>query len=76
MNERRCFEALEGTLKDILDNSNALFGGKPIMLGGDFRQTLPVIKSASRDTIIAASIAVLSMATLQGFFLARKHETP
>lgn len=44
MNDRRCFEALDRTLRDILNNSEKPFGGKPIMLGGDFRQTLPVKK--------------------------------
>nr|GEV37712.1 DNA helicase [Tanacetum cinerariifolium] len=52
MNDRRCFETLDRTLRDILDTSNKLFGGKPIMLGGDFRQTLPVKKSASRDGVL------------------------
>ncbi|GJX19649.1 DNA helicase [Tanacetum coccineum] len=40
-NDRRCFEALDSCLKDVLDNPNTLFGGKSIMPGGDFRQTLP-----------------------------------
>ncbi|GJY09510.1 putative reverse transcriptase domain-containing protein [Tanacetum coccineum] len=45
------------TLRDILDTPNKLFSGKTIMLGGDFRQTLPVKKSASRTEIISLSIA-------------------
>ncbi|GJV53078.1 DNA helicase [Tanacetum coccineum] len=56
MNDRRCFEALDRCLKDILDNPYALFGGKSIILGGDFRQTLPVKKKASKAEIIDASI--------------------
>ena len=44
MNDRRCFEALDRTLRDILSNQEKPFGGKTIMLGGDFRQTLPVKK--------------------------------
>ena len=44
MNDRRCFETLDRTLRDILNNSEKPFGGKSIMLGGDFRQTLPVKK--------------------------------
>ncbi|GKE47034.1 DNA helicase, partial [Tanacetum coccineum] len=47
MNDRRCLEALDRTLRDILDAPTKLFGGKTVMLGGDFRQTLPVKKSAS-----------------------------
>ncbi|GKA76322.1 DNA helicase, partial [Tanacetum coccineum] len=57
MNDRRCFETLDRTLRDILDTPNRLFGGKPIVLGGDFRQTLPVKKSASHSEIISSSIA-------------------
>nr|GFA23483.1 DNA helicase [Tanacetum cinerariifolium] len=52
MNDRRCFETLDRTLRYILDTPNKLFGGKPIMLGGDFRQTLPVKKSASRSSCV------------------------
>ncbi|GKA71615.1 DNA helicase [Tanacetum coccineum] len=56
MNDQRCFEALDRCLNDVLDNPNTLFGGKSIMLGGDFRQTLPVKKKASKAEIIDASI--------------------
>ncbi|GJZ29210.1 DNA helicase [Tanacetum coccineum] len=57
MNDRRCFETLDRTLRDILDTPNAFFGGKSVMLGGDFRQTLPVKKNASRNEIIGSLIA-------------------
>ncbi|XP_047268357.1 ATP-dependent DNA helicase PIF1-like [Capsicum annuum] len=48
MMQRYYFEALDQTLKDILrfKNTSSLdkpFGGKTIVLGGDFRQILPVI---------------------------------
>ncbi|GJQ94768.1 DNA helicase [Tanacetum coccineum] len=57
MNDRRCFETLDRTLRDILDHPNQLFGGKTVMPGGDFRQTLPVKKGGSRTEIIHSSIA-------------------
>ncbi|GKD27678.1 DNA helicase [Tanacetum coccineum] len=57
MNDRRCFEALDRTLRDVLDDPDKLFGGKTIVLGGDFRQTLPVKKGASKSDIVCASIA-------------------
>ncbi|GJU91116.1 DNA helicase [Tanacetum coccineum] len=57
MNDRRCFEALDRTLRDILDVPTKIFGGKTVMLRGDFRQTLPVKKSASRHEITSSSIA-------------------
>nr|GEV27327.1 DNA helicase [Tanacetum cinerariifolium] len=49
MNDRRCFESLDRTLRDLLDEPNRLFGGKTVMLDGDFRQTLSVRKSASNN---------------------------
>mgnify|MGYP003702459215 CR=1 FL=1 len=61
MTHRRCFEALDRTLRDILSetcpaNSIIPFGGKPVVLGGDFRQILPVIPKGSRQSIVNASI--------------------
>ncbi|GKB03653.1 DNA helicase [Tanacetum coccineum] len=56
MNDRRCFEALDRSLRDISNSPNTLFEGKSIMLGGDFRQTLPVKKKASKPEILDASI--------------------
>ena len=35
MNDRRCFEALDITLRDLLDSPDAFFGGKTVVLGGD-----------------------------------------
>ncbi|XP_076893525.1 uncharacterized protein LOC143545531 [Bidens hawaiensis] len=57
MSNRKCFEALDRSLKDILDNNNDPFGGKSILLGGDFRQTLPIRKNASKSEIISSSLA-------------------
>mgnify|MGYP003702509971 CR=1 FL=1 len=61
MTHRRCFEALDRTLRDLLSgqtpsNSIVPFGGKVIILGGDFRQILPVIRKGSRASIVDASI--------------------
>ncbi|XP_076905527.1 uncharacterized protein LOC143561290 [Bidens hawaiensis] len=56
MNDRRCFESLDRSLKDILNNERHLFGGKSILLGGDFRQTLPIKSKASKTTIIYSSL--------------------
>nr|GEX53505.1 DNA helicase [Tanacetum cinerariifolium] len=52
LNDMQCFETLDRTPKDILDVPHKLFGGKTIVLGGDFRQTLPVKKGASKSEII------------------------
>ncbi|XP_028807349.1 uncharacterized protein LOC114762065 [Neltuma alba] len=61
MANKYCFEALDRTLRDImkLPNPNAVnqvFGGKTIVLGGDFRQILPVIPRGSREDIVFTSI--------------------
>ncbi|GJY71242.1 DNA helicase [Tanacetum coccineum] len=57
MNDKRCFEALDRTLKDLMNAPKTLFGGKTVILGGDFRQTLPVKKGAAKQELIHASIA-------------------
>ncbi|GJS99252.1 DNA helicase [Tanacetum coccineum] len=44
-------------VRDILDTLEKVFGGKTVILGGDFRQTLPVKKGASKPEIISSSIA-------------------
>ncbi|GJS93681.1 DNA helicase [Tanacetum coccineum] len=57
MNDRHCFEALDKTLRDILTMPHRLFGGKSVLLGIDFRQTLPVKKGASKMEVIASCIS-------------------
>nr|GEW39340.1 DNA helicase [Tanacetum cinerariifolium] len=44
MNDKSCFEALDKTLRDLMDAPNVLFGGKTIVLRGDFRQTICTLK--------------------------------
>ncbi|KAK9071760.1 hypothetical protein SSX86_008189 [Deinandra increscens subsp. villosa] len=61
MVHKHAFEALDRTLRDILPldgkhNLNAQFGGKTIVLGGDFRQILPVVQSGGRRDIVRASL--------------------
>ncbi|KAL7617342.1 hypothetical protein Lser_V15G01166 [Lactuca serriola] len=55
MSDRRCFEFLDKSLKDVLENDNHLFGGMLILLGGGFRQTLPVQPKSRKSQIIFAS---------------------
>ncbi|GJZ23641.1 DNA helicase [Tanacetum coccineum] len=57
MNDCHCFKTLDITLRDIMGVPDKLFGGKSVVLGGDFHQTLPVKKGTSKPEIIAASIA-------------------
>ncbi|XP_073137587.1 uncharacterized protein [Henckelia pumila] len=61
MMHKFCFEALDKRMKDIMRfvNPSSLqlpFGGKTVVLGGDFRQVLPVIPRGSRQDIVLATI--------------------
>jgi hypothetical protein len=61
MTHCRCFRALDRTMRDVLSKNkpaSALlpFGGKPVFLGGDFRQILPVVRKGSRSAVVGASI--------------------
>ena len=55
MLDRFMLEALDRTLKDLM-GSDVAFGGKIIVLAGDFRQCLPVVQGASRAGIVSHSI--------------------
>nr|GEY64168.1 hypothetical protein [Tanacetum cinerariifolium]GEY66942.1 hypothetical protein [Tanacetum cinerariifolium] len=58
MTQRYAFEVLDKMLQDILGYKNQarrnyIFGGMTILLGGDFRQILPVIPNAKRPEVLA-----------------------
>ncbi|XP_012839907.1 PREDICTED: uncharacterized protein LOC105960287 [Erythranthe guttata] len=55
MKHRYCFEALDKTLRSITHVPKP-FGGKVVVLGGDFRQILHVVLKASRQDIVHATI--------------------
>jgi hypothetical protein len=55
MQHRHIHEAVNRTFQDIR-NSDLLFGGLPIVFGGDFQQILPVIEKGSRAEIVGACI--------------------
>ena len=55
MQHRFCFEAVDRMVQDIRD-SDQLFGGLPVVMGGDFAQILPVVHRGTRATIVRASI--------------------
>ena len=56
MTKRQNVEALDNSLRDIMGRSNLLFGGKTVVLGGDFRQVLPIVRKGSRAQIVGASL--------------------
>ncbi|XP_021990917.1 uncharacterized protein LOC110887647 [Helianthus annuus] len=62
MVHKHAFEALDRTMNDIFNidtsnRSNIRFGGKVIVLGGDFRQILPVVPNGGRQEIVNASLS-------------------
>ncbi|KAL8148110.1 hypothetical protein AgCh_005453 [Apium graveolens] len=61
MNHRFIFEAVDRTFRDIRNktspNARLLpFGGVTMLLGGDFRQTLPVLPKKGREDVVASTI--------------------
>ncbi|XP_021995720.1 uncharacterized protein LOC110892890 [Helianthus annuus] len=55
MAKRQAIEAVDRTLQDIIGVSLP-FGGKIMVMGGDFRQVLPVIKRGTRAQIVDSSV--------------------
>ncbi|KEH38251.1 PIF1-like helicase [Medicago truncatula] len=61
MMHRWCFEAVDRSMRYIMYKNDPLnefrpFGGMTIVLGGDFRQILPVVRKGTRQDIVDASI--------------------
>ncbi|KAL3813051.1 hypothetical protein ACJIZ3_014319 [Penstemon smallii] len=54
MANRYSIESLDMTLRDICSEPKP-FGGKIVLFGGDFRQTLPIVVRGSREALINAS---------------------
>ncbi len=57
----RAFEAADHTLRDLmqLDDAHAtekVFGGKTMVLGGDFQQILPVVPKGGQEDIVNVSL--------------------
>ncbi|XP_074297154.1 ATP-dependent DNA helicase pfh1-like [Silene latifolia] len=55
MARRQNIESLDLLLRDLCD-PNLLFGGKVVVFGGDFCETLPVVPEKSRVEIVEASL--------------------
>lgn len=61
MSHKHLFEAADRSLRDIMKEvspelGSLPFGGKVVVLGGDFRQVLPVVPRGTRGQIVAASL--------------------
>ena len=55
MAKRQAVEALDRTMQDII-GVTLPFGGKIMILGGDFRQVLPVVRRGTRAQIVDSSL--------------------
>lgn len=55
MQHKNNMSAVEATLRD-LRSSDELFGGVPVVFGGDFAQTLPVVVRGERPQIVEACL--------------------
>lgn len=61
MAHKNCFESVDHSFKDLLcllnpENEYKPFGGKVVVLGGDFRQILPVLPKGKREDIVQSTI--------------------
>ncbi|KAL5570500.1 hypothetical protein UlMin_027075 [Ulmus minor] len=57
MINKRAIEAVDIMLQDIND-CNLPFGGKVIIFGGDFQQVFPVVRRATKEEVINASLVM------------------
>ena len=74
LTHKTAIEGVEEMLKDIM-SSTELFGSKVIVLGGDFRQVLPMVTKGSKADFIQASIVNSYIRPhLQKLRLTQKHE--
>ncbi|KAL3820594.1 hypothetical protein ACJIZ3_006499 [Penstemon smallii] len=55
MANRYSIDASDKMLQDLCE-CRSLFGGKVVLFGGDFRQTLPIVVRGGREAMISASI--------------------
>ena len=53
MMHKHCLEAVDRLMKDVCQNVQP-FGGKTVVLSGDFRQILPVIPGGSKSQVITS----------------------
>ena len=55
MSSKLAFKCLDRTLRDLCD-CDKLFANKIVLMAGDFRQTLPIVRHGRREDIIRLSI--------------------
>ena len=67
-------EAIDRMLRDIT-NTDMPFGGKIILLGGDFRQVLTVIPKRPRAVIVENCLKSSTLASFQSLQTHKEHES-
>ncbi|POS82035.1 hypothetical protein EPUL_005960, partial [Erysiphe pulchra] len=61
MQQKNDFAAVDKSLRDIKKKVDTMFGGIPVLLGGDFAQILPVVTGGNREKIVSACIRSWSL---------------
>jgi hypothetical protein len=61
MLDKYCFETVDRTFRDLMKNKEPKlaeipFGGKVMVFGGDFRQTLPVVRHGNRSAVVSSCL--------------------
>ena len=56
--DKLCYEALDRSMRDVVpeEDRDKIFGGKLMLVSGDFRQLLPVIEKANRAKIVGHTL--------------------
>ncbi|KAK9679464.1 PIF1-like helicase [Popillia japonica] len=56
MSNRLTFELVDKTIRFLCDDNDRPFGGKVVIIGGDFKQCLPIVQDGNRAAVIQACI--------------------
>jgi len=71
MAHKHVFEAVNHMLQHVMGAvdpalKDMLFGGKVVVMGGDFRQLLPVVPRGTRGQIVNVSLKMMHSQLLEG----------
>lgn len=56
MSPKLSLQAIDRYLRDLMAEPNKVMGGKVVVMGGDFRQVLPVVRRGHRTQVVQSSI--------------------
>ncbi len=65
MQHKHCFATTNCTIGDIKNDDESLFSGIPVLLGGAFAQTMPVVPDCNRAQQVRP-VNILVIGTEQG----------